>query len=309
MSEEYIGASNNRFVSGNQFITVSDQLRQRIDSHDQRFNSIDQKISSIDSYDQKFNSIDQKINSIDNSIDFTMNMVGNLDSKSEKMLQAIDNMARTFNDDRARICLMEDMVDTDHYLYFDSLITRARVPQNINSFIIFVAPNGEVFWANYKLEVIEEFGLAAYFTEDQFIKLMQCEYKLEESGEYDCRWQMLFVIRANHSWLARSAYRLYNLIPVEGSSVGKSSYCYNEHPEECDYPLFPFDKPGYTDKEIEKICKKLCQNESYLKYSGATIDDEKFLVFFTTLKDGGYVEAIIENEFYKLGSKTCYYFN
>ena len=84
MSEEYIGASNNRFVSGNQFITVSDQLRQRIDSHDQRFNSIDQKISSIDSYDQKFNSIDQKINSIDNAIDFTMNTVGNLDSKSEK---------------------------------------------------------------------------------------------------------------------------------------------------------------------------------------------------------------------------------
>ena len=138
---------------------------------------------------------------------------------------------------------------------------------------------------------------------------MQYEYKFEQSGEYDCRWQMLFVIRANHSWLARSAYRLYNLIPVEGSSVGKSSYCYNEHPEECDYPLFPFDKPGYTDKEIEKICKKLCQNESYLKYSGATIDDEKFLVFFTTLKDGGYVEAIIENEFCKLGSKTCYYFN
>ena len=67
MSEEYIGANNNRFVSGNQFITVSDQLRQRIDSHDQRFNSID-----------------QKINSIDNAIDFTMNKVGNLDSKSEK---------------------------------------------------------------------------------------------------------------------------------------------------------------------------------------------------------------------------------
>ena len=238
-----------------------------------------------------------------------MNRVGNLDSKSEKMLQAIDNMARAFNNDHGRICLMEDMVDTDHYLYFDSLITRARVPQNINSFTIFVAPNGEVFWANNKPEVIEEFGLAAYFTEDQFIKLMQCEYKLEQSGEYDCRWQMLFVIRANHSWLARSAYRLYNLIPVEGSSVGKSSYCYNEHPEECDYPLFPFDKPGYTDKEIEKICKKLCQNESYLKYSGSTIDDEKFLVFFTTLKDGGYAEAIIENEYYKLGFKTYYYFN
>lgn len=309
MSEEYIDANNNRFVSGDRFITVSDQLRQRIDSHDQRFNSIDQKISSIDSYDQKFNYIDQKINSINNAIDFTMNMVGNLDSKSEKMSQSIDNIACAVNNDHGRICLLEDMVDADHYLYFDSLITRARVPQNINSFTIFVAPNGEVFWANNKPEVIEEFGLAAYFTEDQFIKLMQCEYKLEQSGEYDCRWQMLFVIRANHSWLARSAYRLYNLIPVEGSSVGKSSYCYNEHPEECDYPLFPFDKPGYTDKEIEKICKKLCQNESYLKYSGATIDDEKFLVFFTTLKDGGYVEAIIDNELYKLGFKTYYYFN
>ena len=288
MSEEYIGANNNRFVSGNQFITVSDQLRQRIDSHDQRFNSIDQKISSID-----------------NAIDFTMNTVGNLDSKSEKMLQAIDNMARTFNNDHGRICLMEDMVDTDHYLYFDSLITRARVPQNINSFTIFVAPNGEVFWANNKPEVIEEFGLATYFAEDQFIKLMQCEYKLEQSGEYDCRWQMIFASRDNRKWWTKSAYTMYNILPVEGSSVGKSSYCYNEHPEQCDYPLFPFDKPGYTDKEIEKICMKLFQSESYQNFSNKS----GFLVYFTTLKDGGYVEAIIENEFYKLGSKTCYYFN
>lgn len=292
MSATFVDANINRFVSANQFTSISDQLK-----------------SSIEEHDKHIDAIDQKINSIDNSINFTMNTVGNLNSKSEKMIQAIDNMARTFNDYCGRFCLMEDMVDTDHYLYFDSLITRARVPQNINSFTIFVAPNGEVFWANNKPEVIEEFGLAAYFTEDQFIKLMQCEYKLEQSGEYDCRWQMLFVNRDDRSWWTRSAYRLYNLLPVEGSSVGKSSYCYNEHPEECDYPLFPFDKPGYTDKEIEKICKKLCQNESYLKYSGATIDDEKFLVFFTTLKDGGYVEAIIENDFCKLGSKTCYYFN
>ena len=277
MSEEYTG-SNIRFVSGNQFVTVSGQLRSRIEEHDKHIDAID-----------------QKINSIDNAMNFAMNTVGDLKSKSEKMCQSIDDMARTF--------------DTDHYLYFDSLITRARLPQDINNFTIFVAPNGEVFWANSKPEISEEFGLATYFTEDQFIKLMQCEYKLEQSGEYDCRWQMLFVNRADRSWWTRSAYRLYNLLPVEGSSVGKSSYCYNEHPEECDYPLFPFDKPGYTDKEIEKICKKLCQNESYLKYSGATIDDEKFLVFFTTLKDGGYVEAIIENEFCKLGSKTCYYFN
>ena len=291
MSEEYTG-SNIRFVSGNQFVTVSGQLRSRIEEHDKHIDAID-----------------QKINSIDNAMNFAMNTVGDLKSKSEKMCQSIDDMTRTFDADHIRIRSLDTMVDTDHYLYFDSLITRARLPQDINNFTIFVAPNGEVFWANSKPEVSEEFGLATYFTEDQFIKLMQCEYKLEQSGEYDCRWQMLFVNRADRSWWTRSAYRLYNLLPVEGSSVGKSSYCYNEHPEECDYPLFPFDKPGYTDKEIEKICKKLCQNESYLKYSGATIDDEKFLVFFTTLKDGGYVEAIIENEFCKLGSKTCYYFN
>ena len=291
MSEEYTG-SNIRFVSGNQFVTVSGQLRSRIEEHDKHIDAID-----------------QKINSIDNAMNFAMNTVGDLKSKSEKMCQSIDDMTRTFDADHIRIRSLDTMVDTDHYLYFDSLITRARLPQDINNFTIFVAPNGEVFWANSKPEVSEEFGLATYFTEDQFIKLMQCEYKLEQSGEYDCRWQMLFVNRADRSWWTRSAYRLYNLLPVEGSSVGKSSYCYNEHPEECDYPLFPFDKPGYTDKEIEKTCKKLCQNESYLKYSGATIDDEKFLVFFTTLKDGGYVEAIIENEFCKLGSKTCYYFN
>ena len=291
MSATFVDANINRFVSANQFTSISDQLK-----------------SSIEEHDKHIDAIDQKINSIDNSMNFAMNTVYDLKSKSEKMCQSIDDMARTFNDYCGRFRLLENVVDTDHYLYFDSLITRARLPQDINSFTIFVAPNGEVFWANNKPEVIEEFGLAAYFTEDQFIKLMQCEYKLEQSGEYDCRWQMLFVIRANHSWLARSAYRLYNLIPVEGSSVGKSSYCYNEHPEECDYPLFPFNKPGYTDKEIEKICKNLCQNESYLKYSGATIDDEKFLVFFTTLKDGGYVEAIIDNELYKLGFKTYYYF-
>lgn len=291
MSEEYTG-SKISFVSENAFVTVYDKLR-----------------SSIKEHDQHIDAIDHKINSIDNAMNFAMNTVGDLKSKSEKMCQSIDDMARTFDADHIRIRSLDTMVDTDHYLYFDSLITRARLPQDINNFTIFVAPNGEVFWANSKPEVSEEFGLATYFTEDQFIKLMQCEYKLEQSGEYDCRWQMLFVNRADRSWWTRSAYRLYNLLPVEGSSVGKSSYCYNEHPEECDYPLFPFDKPGYTDKEIEKICKKLCQNESYLKYSGATIDDEKFLVFFTTLKDGGYVEAIIENEFCKLGSKTCYYFN
>lgn len=291
MSEEYTG-SKISFVSKNQFVTIHDKLRSRIEEHDQHIDAID-----------------HKINSIDNAMNFAMNTVGDLKSKSEKMSQSIDDMTRTFDADHIRIRSLDTMVDTDHYLYFDSLITRARLPQDINNFTIFVAPNGEVFWANSKPEVSEEFGLATYFTEDQFIKLMQCEYKLEQSGEYDCRWQMLFVNRADRSWWTRSAYRLYNLLPVEGSSVGKSSYCYNEHPEECDYPLFPFDKPGYTDKEIEKICKKLCQNESYLKYSGATIDDEKFLVFFTTLKDGGYVEAIIENEFCKLGSKTCYYFN
>ena len=292
MSATFVDANINRFVSANQFTSISDQLK-----------------SSIEEHDKHIDAIDQKINSIDNSMNFAMNTVYDLKSKSEKMCQSIDDMARTFNDYCGRFRLLENVVDTDHYLYFDSLITRARLPQDINSFTIFVAPNGEVFWANNNPEVIEEFGLAAYFTEDQFIKLMQCEYKLEQSGEYDCRWQMLFVNRADRSWWTRSAYRLYNLLPVEGSSVGKSSYCYNEHPEECDYPLFPFDKPGYTDKEIEKICKKLCQNESYLKYSGATTDDEKFLVFFTTLKDGGYVEAIIENDFCKLGSKTCYYFN
>ena len=292
MSATFVDANINRFVSANQFTSISDQLK-----------------SSIEEHDKHIDAIDQKINSIDNSMNFAMNTVYDLKSKSEKMCQSIDDMACTFNDYCGRFRLLENVVDTDHYLYFDSLITRARLPQDINNFTIFVAPSGEVFWANSKPEVSEEFGLATYFTEDQFIKLMQCEYKLEQSGEYDCRWQMLFVNRADRSWWTRSAYRLYNLLPVEGSSVGKSSYCYNEHPEECDYPRFPFDKPGYTDKEIEKICKKLCQNESYLKYSGATIDDEKFLVFFTTLKDGGYVEAIIENEFCKLGSKTCYYFN
>lgn len=287
MSEEYTG-SNIRFVSGNQFVTISDQLKNRIDEHD-----------------QKFDAIAHKFDSMDNAIKFNMDNIGNLKSKSEKMIQAFNDMSRTFDADHIRIQSLDTMVDTDHYLYFDSLITRARLPQEISMFTIFVAPNGEVFWANNKPKVIEEFGLATYFTEDQFIKLMQCEYKLEQFGEYDCRWQMLFVNRTNRSWWTRSAYRLYNLLPVEGSSVGKSSYCYNEHPEECDYPLFPFDKPGYTDKEIEKICEKLFQNESYQNFSNTS----GFLVYFTTLKDGGYVEAIIENEFYKLGSKTCYYFN
>lgn len=287
MSEEYTG-SNNRFVSGNQFVTISDQLKNRIDEHN-----------------QKFDAIAHKFDSMDNAIKFTMDNVGDVKAKSEKMIQAFNDMSRTFDVDHIRIQSLDTMVDTDHYLYFDSLITRARLPQEISMFTIFVAPNGEVFWANNKPKVIEEFGLATYFTEDQFIKLMQCEYKLEQFGEYDCRWQMLFVNRTNRSWWTRSAYRLYNLLPVEGSSVGKSSYCYNEHPEECDYPLFPFDKPGYTDKEIEKICEKLFQNESYQNFSNTS----GFLVYFTTLKDGGYVEAIIENEFYKLGSKTCYYFN
>lgn len=287
MSEEYTG-SNNRFVSGNRFVTISDQLKNRIDEHD-----------------QKFDAIAHKFDGMDNAIKFTMDNVGDVKAKSEKMIQAFNDMSRTFDADHIRIQSLDTMVDTDHYLYFDSLITRARLPQEINMFTIFVAPNGEVFWANNKPKVIEEFGLATYFTEDQFIKLMQCEYKLEQFGEYDCRWQMLFVNRTNRSWWTRSAYRLYNLLPVEGSSVGKSSYCYNEHPEECDYPLFPFDKPGYTDKEIEKICEKLFQNESYQNFSNTS----GFLVYFTTLKDGGYVEAIIENEFYKLGSKTCYYFN
>lgn len=288
MSATFVDANTNRFVSANQFTSISDQLK-----------------SSIEEHDKHIDAIDQKINSIDNAMDFTMNTVGDLKSKSEKMIQAFNDMSRTFDADHIRIQSLDTMVDTDHYLYFDSLITRARLPQEINMFTIFVAPNGEVFWANNKSKVIEEFGLATYFTEDQFIKLMQCEYKLEQFGEYDCRWQMLFVNRTDRSWWTRSAYRLYNLLPVEGSSVGKSSYCYNEHPEECDYPLFPFDKPGYTDKEIEKICEKLFRNESYQNFS----NESGFLVYFTTLKDGGYVEAIIENEFYKLGSKTCYYFN
>ena len=288
MSATYYDANINRFVSANQFTTISDQLK-----------------SSIEKHDQHIDAIDHKIDSMDNAIKFNMDNIGNLKSKSEKMIQAFNDMSRIFDTDHIRIQSLDTMVDTDHYLYFDSLITRARLPQEINMFTIFVAPNGEVFWANNKPKVIEEFGLATYFTEDQFIKLMQCEYKLEQFGEYDCRWQMLFVNRTNRSWWTRSAYRLYNLLPVEGSSVGKSSYCYNEHPEECDYPLFPFDKPGYTDKEIEKICEKLFQNESYQNFS----NESGFLVYFTTLKDGGYVEAIIENEFYKLGSKTCYYFN
>ena len=281
MSVCFRDSTNPSYVSGNQFTTMSDQLKGRI------------------------NAIDQQIDDMNHNIDFVMNNVGDLKSKSEKMIQAFDDMSRTFYSDHIRIQSLDTMVDTDHYLYFDSLITRARLPQDVNYFTIFVAPNGEVFWANNKPKVSEEFGLATYFTEDQFIKLMQCEYKLEQFGEYDCRWQMLFANRTDRSWWTRSAYRLYNLLPVEGSSVGKSSYCYNEHPEECDYPLFPFDKPGYTDKEIEKICEKLFQNKSYQNFS----NESGFLVYFTTLKDGGYVEAIIENEFYKLGSKTCYYFN
>lgn len=252
MSVEYTG-SNNRFVSGNQFISVSDQLRHRIDMHNQQINDIEQKLNSH----------------------------GN------------------------RIASLDTMVDTDHFLYFDSLFTRAGLPQDIFNFTIFVAPNGEVFWAELKPRLIEEFGLATYFTEDQFIKLMQCEYKLEQSGEYDCRWQMIFASRDNRKWWTKSAYTMYNILPVEGSSVGKSSYCYNEHPEQCDYPLFPFDKPGYTDKEIEKICMKLFQSESYQNFSNKS----GFLVYFTTLKDGGYVETIIENDYCKLGSKYCYYFN
>lgn len=228
---------------------------------------------------------------------------------SNIMNQKVNDIDQKVNSHGIKIASLDTMVDTDHYLYFDSLFTRARLPQDVFKFTIFVAPNGEVFWANSHPKVVEEFGIATYFREDQFIRLMQCEYKLEQSGEYDCRWKMIFGARTDRSWWTKSAYKMYNLLPVEGSSVAKSSYCYNEHPEQCDYPLFPFDKPGYTDKEIEKICKKLCNNESYLKYSNATIDDEKFLVFFTTLKDGGYIEAIIENDYCKLGSKNCYYFN
>ncbi len=223
--------------------------------------------------------------------------IGSLDRKVQDQEQKI-------NSHSIRLASIDTMVDTDHFLYFDSLFTRAKLPQDIFEFTIFVAPNGEVFWAENKPRVIEDFGIATYFTEEQFIKLMQCEYKLEQSGEYDCRWQMIFASRNNRKWWTKSAYYMYNILPVEGSSVGKSSYCYNEHPEECDYPLFPFDKPGYTDKEIEKICKKLCRNKSYQKYSNKS----GFLVWFTTLKDGGYIEALIENDYYKLGSEHCYYF-
>lgn len=253
MSVEYTGANHIKFVSGNQFITVSDQLNRRIDANDRQIDDMKQK---LDSHGVRISSLDRT-------------------------------------------------VDTDHFLYFDSLFTRARLPQDIFEFTIFVAPNGEVFWAEIKPRLVEEFGIATYFTEDQFIKLMQCEYKLEHSGEYDCRWQMIFASRNNRKWWTKSAYTMYNILPVEGSSVGESSYYYNLNPEECDYPLFPFDKPGYTDKEIEKICEKLFTNESYQRYSNKS----GFLVYFTTLKDGGYIESIIENDYCKLGSKSCYYFN
>ena len=230
--------------------------------------------------------------------DVLENTVHAMDNKVQDTMQKV-------NSHNIRLSSLDTMVDTDHFMYFDSLFTRARLPQDIFEFTIFVAPNGEVFWAENKPRVIEEFGIATYFIEEQFIKLMQCEYKLEQSGEYDCRWQMILASRNNRKWWTKSAYYMYNILPVEGSSVGKSSYCYNEHPEQCDYPLFPFDKPGYTDKEIEKICKKLCANESYQRYS----NENGFLVWFTTLKDGGYIEALIENDYYKLGSKHCYYFD
>ena len=79
MSEEYTG-SKISFVSKNQFVTVYDKLR-----------------SSIEQYNQHIDAIDHKINSIDNAMNFAMNTVGDLKSKSEKMCHSIDDLAPTFN--------------------------------------------------------------------------------------------------------------------------------------------------------------------------------------------------------------------
>ena len=96
MSEEYTG-SKISFVSKNQFVTVHDKLRSRIEEHDQHIDAID-----------------QKINSIVNAMNFAMNTVGDLKSKSEKMCQSIDDMARIFDADHIRIRSLDTMVDTDH---------------------------------------------------------------------------------------------------------------------------------------------------------------------------------------------------
>ena len=106
MPVEYTGADHTRFVSGNQFISISGQLKDRINTIDQNINSIDRKI----------NGMEQKLNT-----------------------------------HGIRISSLDTIVDTDHFLYFDSLFTRARLPQDIFEFTIFVAPNGEVFWAEKTL--------------------------------------------------------------------------------------------------------------------------------------------------------------
>ena len=67
MSATFVDANINRFVSANQFTSISDQLK-----------------SSIEEHDKHIDAIDQKINSIDNAMNFAMNTVGDLKSKSEK---------------------------------------------------------------------------------------------------------------------------------------------------------------------------------------------------------------------------------
>ena len=95
------------------------------------------------------------------------------------------------------------------------------------------------------------------------------------------------------------------------NSFFERAFCWNTTKEGTSFWIGVMDdfRKIYYDDSVKIFVKEACGKEPVAKLINATIDDEKFLVFFTTLKNGGYVEAIIENEFCKLGSKTCYYFN
>ena len=230
---------------------------------------------------------------------FKSNYVSNdeFNHYTQETTQKFDKYKYEFNQLQGLVDYIRRYSYTDHIMYCELLTARANVPVNLTECTLLVSPDGRAYWANDFPVILHE-GIRMHMIREQFVKILSDEYEYENSNtKYIPYWQLYLMQKYNGFWDVRSSYRIRNMHPIDGMSAATA---FIQKYEENDYPLFPFENPHMSRKEVEKICNKIFDNKLYREESKYNEASKSVYLYFMTRDTTGFLEEYNSDEYHKI---------
>ena len=210
---------------------------------------------------------------------FKSNYVSNdeFNHYTQETTQKFDKYKYEFNQLQGLVDCIRRYSYTDHIMYCELLTARANVPVNLTECTLLVSPDGRAYWANDFPVILHE-GIRMHMIREQFVKILSDEYEYENSNtKYIPYWQLYLMQKYNGFWDVRSSYRLRNM-----------------------HPLFPFENPHMSRKEVEKICNQIFDNKLYREESKYNEASKSVYLYFMTRDTTGFLEEYNSDEYHKI---------